>query len=188
MQTGRASGRGGEDDVPHALRGGARLAFVFELRLPGRAEIITHGGGLGKRRIRVQALESAVHLDVHAVLIGALPDVRSGVLFFAPPRPSIKTTTHRAERRLAPIRNPSIGSHGARLRCLFALIAHVTILPAAGCEKALSRHSDDLSSGAGAGPRYLAKPADHAVIRRVPHYPLASPRSDFGALCNIFEA
>jgi hypothetical protein len=96
----RASARGTEDDVSQALSPGCRLALAGKLGPPCGAKVVTYGCGLRQRRVGVQSLKTAIHLDVHTVLIGALPDVRFGVLFFVPSTPAAESTTHRTERRL----------------------------------------------------------------------------------------
>src|SRR6476661_832040 len=108
-----------EDKLLQTLSPRARLALPVELRPPRSAEVFAHAGRLGQRRAWIQALETAIHLDVHAVLVSALPDVCVGVRFFAPARPTAETTTHRAARRIVRL--------GCRLvlHCLLVFVAHI---------------------------------------------------------------
>src|SRR5947209_10806747 len=92
------SGRGTEDDVAQALSPRSRFALAGKLRPPCGAKVVTHSCRLRQRRVGVQSLKTTIHLNVHAVLISALPDVRFGVLFFAPSTPAAESATHRTER------------------------------------------------------------------------------------------
>lgn len=91
----KRSGPRAENDVSQAPRSGVRLALGVELRSPREAQIVAHACRLRQRRIRIQALKTAIDFNVHAVLIGALPDICCGMFFFAPSCPAAETTTHR---------------------------------------------------------------------------------------------
>ncbi len=83
-----------EDNVPQAVGPRCRLSLTCQFGSPCGAKIITNTRGVRQRGVRVQPLKAAIHLDVHAVLVGALPDVRLGVLFLTPRNPASETAAH----------------------------------------------------------------------------------------------
>jgi hypothetical protein len=108
-----------EDNLLQTSSPRAGLALTVKFRPPCSAEVVAHAGRLGQRRVWVQTLETTVHLDVHAVLVSALPDVCFGMRFFAPPSPTAETTTHRAAMRIA-----RLSFRPALLHCLLVFVAH----------------------------------------------------------------
>jgi hypothetical protein len=67
--------------------------------------------------------EAAIHINIHAVLVGAFPDVRFGMLFLAPGSPAVKTAAHRPEGRLVVVQH-AVRLHAARVGRLVVLVTH----------------------------------------------------------------